>query len=338
LLAQYCHKFNESDDHPRHQDQHHGHRHQAPHALDKRPTLREKLHSGGFITIVLTHKKGKWIDITTTPAESKIYINTILKDLCKTIYNDGTAPSAAEAKKTVRLSAPKGSKECSVLFDTQSKSWAALSQGFNADNATNHTETNIAKRPPRTVQFLSKVQFDDNGAPVATQNETNTDNQTALSAPNSMNLTAITQDNLTAMEQRITNKHKKDQDSAISSTISALLANSNNDQTYTTFLAHINSRWEKQELQIQHHNDTMQDTMQTMKGMMEAMKNLVQATTSRHSSQQSKWSSNPMDKSNTSTAKKSEHSFDSNNNKDSKASDESFDVLVKDDNSSKSVR
>jgi hypothetical protein len=75
-------------------------------------------------------------------------------------------------------------EERSLLLDTQFKSWAELTPDHKADDATTYTEKNCqGNGPPRTEQFLS------------------TENQTNMSAPDSMNLTPITQEDLTAMEQ-----------------------------------------------------------------------------------------------------------------------------------------
>jgi hypothetical protein len=107
------------------------------------PTLREKLHAGGgFITIISTYEKNKWFGISTKPEESKLYVNTILRDLCSTAYSDGTLPVASIPDKRKISMKPADSKERSLLLDTQSKSWADLTRGHTADNHS-HSESHL---------------------------------------------------------------------------------------------------------------------------------------------------------------------------------------------------
>lgn len=129
-----------------------------------------------------------------------------------------------------------------------------------------HTETNIARRPPRVVQFKSKVRFEE---------KTEADNQTNLSVTDSNAMTTITQDDLTAMESRIHGQNKKDMHSAISTALSAL-SSKNEEQTQATFLSRMEERWEKQETHINQSNAQMQVNMSIMKEMLEAVQALVQ--------------------------------------------------------------
>ena len=263
-----------------------------PHDNKTRPTLREKLHSGGgFITIVSTNEKDKWFGITTQPEVSKAYVNTILKDLCSSIYDDGTMPIASATEKIPKKNNMymSNKSERNELFDTQCKSWAELTKGHNADEATTHSESNIARRPPRTV-FISKVRFGDKREiDMQTQSSAN-DNQMSASVTesttNMTTVTNITQDDLTAMEQRINirnDQQKKESDDALSTAISALSAMSESatEASQATFLANLDSRWDKQEIQIEQHNAQMQSTMNSMQEMMNAMKQFVQAATAQ---------------------------------------------------------
>jgi hypothetical protein len=242
-----------------------------PHDLESRPTLRDKIADNGFVTIVSTREKGKWIGITTDPAAAQQYVNTILSDLCKTLYDpvDETAPEAFLPDKTSRpLVTRQESSVRTQIFETQTKTWADLTKGMNTDDATTHTETNIARRPPRMVQFQSKVRFED-------KNEI--DNNTNISAPDSTGMTTITQDDLKAMEARIYGRNKQDMNSAISTAISAISGRTESQDTQVTFLSRMEERWEKQEEQINQHNVQMQSNMQTMKDMMVAMQQFVQS-------------------------------------------------------------
>jgi hypothetical protein len=104
--------------------------------------------------------------------------------------------------------------------------------------------------------------------------------------------TNITQDDLIAMEERINERNdtlKKDSDDALSTAISALsaLSESQADATQATFLANLDSRWEKQELQIEQHTAQMASAMQNMQAMMLAMKTFVEAASNRSSSSES---------------------------------------------------
>jgi hypothetical protein len=263
-----------------------------PHDNKVRPSLREKLHSGGgFVTIVSTHEKNKWFGITTNPTEARQYVNTILKDICEEAYHDDTKPVASDPvrvpkKMTIKMI---NSEDRSRILDTQCKSWAELTRVHNADEGTLHTESNIPRRPPRTVQFISKVRFGKRS-----QNDAQTDTQTNASAADSThadsttNFTTITQDDLTAMEKRINDRNdlnKKESEDTLSSAISALsaLSESATDASQAKFLMNLDSRWNKQEKQIQAHNAIMQTTMSSMQDMMNAMKQFVEAATSAQS-------------------------------------------------------
>jgi hypothetical protein len=71
------------------------------------------------------------------------------------------------------------SEDRSHILDTQCKSWAELTRAHSADEGTLHTESNIPRKPPHTVQFFSKAQFGKR-----TNNDAQTENQTNASAAN----------------------------------------------------------------------------------------------------------------------------------------------------------
>ena len=66
-----------------------------PHELDGRPSLRDKLHQGGFVTVISTNENQKWIGIAKDSETATRYVNMDLKDLCAAAYTDGTAPNAS---------------------------------------------------------------------------------------------------------------------------------------------------------------------------------------------------------------------------------------------------
>ena len=74
----------------------------SPHELDERPTLRDKLHQGGFITIISTNEKHKWIGIAKDAETAIRYVNMDLKDLCAAAYSDGTVPIASAPEHRIR--------------------------------------------------------------------------------------------------------------------------------------------------------------------------------------------------------------------------------------------
>jgi hypothetical protein len=94
---------------------------------------------------VSTNKKDKWFGISTQLEVSKAYVNTILKDLCISIYANGTLPVASATEKIPKKNNQivSNKAERNELFDTQCKSWAELTKGYTANEATIHTESNI---------------------------------------------------------------------------------------------------------------------------------------------------------------------------------------------------
>ncbi len=78
---------------------------------------------------------------------------------------------------------------------------------------------------------------------------------------------------------------KKESNDALSTAVSALSAMSESatEASQANFLANLDSRWGKQEIQIEQHNAQMQSTMNSMQEMMNAMKQFVEAaTTPKH--------------------------------------------------------
>jgi hypothetical protein len=135
--------------------------------------------------------------------------------------------------------------------------------------------------------FISKVRFTDKSDLETSTQVSISDNQTNASATMTT-ATSITQDDLSAMEHRITvrnEQQKKESDDALSTAISALSAMSESatEASQANFLANLDSRWGKQEIQIEQHNAQMQSTMNSMQEMMNAMKQFVEAaTTPKH--------------------------------------------------------
>jgi hypothetical protein len=248
-----------------------------PHSAEERPTLREHIHNnGGFVTIISSHEDSKWIGITTDVEAAKRFVNTGLRDLCAEVYDDGTAPVAAapirptRQDRAGRSSRSQHSRQShasrSALLEKQGSSWADIARTNDTESSTLHSESNIARRPPRNNAFQSKVRFDIEVIHL-TQPETRPpaqDNETAF--------TAITQDYLDDMESRI---HARFQDE-LGSRLSDLSSPHDSQSRQAEFQTSVAK-------QITQQNEQIQLTMGTMQTMMQAMQKLVQDVTSRRS-------------------------------------------------------
>ena len=138
-----------------------------PHNNNESPTLRQHLLKGGFITIISSNEKNKWIGISADIEPAKHYVNTHIRDLCTAAYDDGTAPIATDAtSKSSRppraAYRPSKTEDRTPLFEQQSKSWADITKAESDDDTSKFTSSTIAKRFPRVVKFKSKIRFDDN--------------------------------------------------------------------------------------------------------------------------------------------------------------------------------
>ena len=108
----------------------------SPYELDERPTLRDKLHQGGFITVISTNENEKWIGIAKDAKTATRYVNMDLKDLCAAAYSDGTAPSAAAPERKIRnRRSNRNDQPKTALFERQTKSWADIA-AYNIDATT----------------------------------------------------------------------------------------------------------------------------------------------------------------------------------------------------------
>jgi hypothetical protein len=239
-----------------------------PHSMEDRPTLREQIHKGGFITIISTKETSKWIGIAQNTETASNWVNKNMKDLCAAVYNDGTAPVANEPETKIRKhrSQRGPSAEKCALFDQQSKSWADITRHDQDADSGNFTASSIAKRIPTVVRFQSKVRFDivdvlvDNTKP-------DLDDETKMTATDG--LTTITQDDLRTMKDELSAQFKDEISSAISEMSNNSEARTSNDQLQKT----IND-------QITQHNNAMLENMQSMRSMMQSMQTFVENTLS----------------------------------------------------------
>jgi hypothetical protein len=237
----------------------------SPHELDERPTLRDKLHQGGFITVISTNENQKWIGIAKDAETATRYVNMDLKDLCAAAYTDGTAPTAAAPERKTRTRRFNRNEQQSIpddktaLFERQTKSWADIA-AYDIDATTAiHTESNIARRP-RTNQ-RSKIRFDITEVVVVNNKP---DEETKISTSDTM--TALTHDDLKTLKDEISAQFKHE----ISSAISEMSTNSAAQTTNEAFQAKINE-------QINESNKEMRDAMSAMKDMMMSMKELMES-------------------------------------------------------------
>jgi hypothetical protein len=272
-----------------------------PHHCDQRPTVREKLSTSGFVTIVSSNEDGKWIGISTTPEDSKLFINTIMRDICRAAFMGGhiPKPTADEPVRPDRTSQPKQSDARSVLFDKQSKSWADIAKDETGDDTTTHTETNIARRPPRFVKFQSRIRFEDN------------DEATKLSAADSATaVTAITQNDLKSFADSLRSEIREE----FKSTYSDLSSHTGLHSTQQSILATLQTlsderkhshqeraaerqaarvakeadrktqlaEREEQTERMRTHTEQMNFSLQAMQQMMKTMQDIVQSSAARN--------------------------------------------------------
>jgi hypothetical protein len=247
-----------------------------PHDDEQRPTLRQKIHTGGgFITIISTPEANKWIGIAKNAATATHFINTDMRDLCAAIYSDGTAPSASDPDNPIRSTNSRNRipDSASALFDRQSKSWADVA-GQEDNSTSNFTASNIARRPPRNVQFKSKIRFDIQE--VVLDNE-KTDEEETRTTTND-NMTILTQDDLRTLKEEICAQFKDE----ISTAISEMSSPTEQTTTNAALQQSITN-------QIQEHNKEMKETMQAMKMMMLSMQRFVESAMpeSKHSDAES---------------------------------------------------
>jgi hypothetical protein len=251
-----------------------------PHSAEERPTLREHIHNGGFISLISSHEPDKWIGITTDVEAAKQFVNTSIRDLCAEVYDDGTAPVATTPTRPPRqdrtdrshrsVTSRQSQASRSALIAKQGTSWADIARDTDAENNTLHSESNIARRPPRTQTFQSRVRFD-----IEVINLT--DEQPKNNAPDSETaMTAITQDYLDDMESRLTARFQDE----LGSRLSDLSSPHDNQSRHDALQTKLN-------LQISQQNEQIQLTMNNMHAMMCAMQQLVQNVASRRSSSSS---------------------------------------------------
>ena len=251
-----------------------------PHSAEERPTLREHIHNGaGFISLISSHEPDKWIGITTEVEATKSFVNTSIRDLCAEVYDDGTAPVATTPIRPVRQDRPDRSGRSvtsrhsqasrSALLTIQGNSWADIARNTDNKNPTIHSASNIARRPPRTQTFQSKVRFD-----IEVINLT--DEQPKPAQDNETAMTAITQDYLDDMESRLTARFQDELGSRLSNLSSPQDTQTQQDAFQSTL-----------SLQISQQNKQIQLTMNNMHAMMCAMQQLVQDVASRRSSDSS---------------------------------------------------
>jgi hypothetical protein len=253
----------------------------APHSMEERPTLREQIHKGGFITIISTKDRSKWIGIAQNSETASNWVNNHVKQLCASVYKDGTDPVASdpEPKPRQHRQSHGQSDEKSALFDRQSRSWADISRLDNDEDSGNYTSSNIAKRIPAVVRFASKVHFDitevaiDTAAALPEAND-----ETIMS--NTDGLTNITQDDLRSMKDELCAQFKDELSTAISE-MSSADARSSNEQFQESIKA-----------QITLHNQEMHETMKSMRLMMSSMQLFVESTltVAKHDSDSSRGS------------------------------------------------
>jgi hypothetical protein len=242
-----------------------------PHDNVESPTLRQHLHKGGFITIVSSNEKDKWIGISADLEPAKHYVNTQIRDLCTAAYDDGTSPIATDtptkSSRPPRNRRSSDSEDRSPLFEQQSKSWADITRADD-DDTSKFTSSTIAKRFPRVVKFKSKIRFDDG------DDDSKEEENTKCSAIDTATAaTSITIDDLHAMESRIEakircqeskieNKMKDEIGTAISD------LSSNNQESFQHTIT----------TQIAKHNAQILITMKSMERMMKAMQTLTSST------------------------------------------------------------
>jgi hypothetical protein len=245
-----------------------------PHSAEERPTLREHIVKGGFISLISTHEPEKWIGITTDVEAAKRFVNTSVRDLCAEIYDDGTAPVAttpvrlprpARTDRSARTVTSRHSHASrTALLEKQGNSWADIARNPDNETHTLHSESNIARRPPRNQSFKSRVSFD-----IEVINLT--DDQPKSTAPDAETaITAITQDYLDDMESRLTARFQDELGSRLSDLSSPHDIQSRQDALQSTI-----------SLQISQQNEQIQLTMNNMHAMMCAMQQLVSDVASR---------------------------------------------------------
>jgi hypothetical protein len=234
-----------------------------PHHDEERPSLREKLHQGGFVTIISSNEPNKWIGIAKNAETCTNYVNKNIRDLCTVAYSDDTSPLAANPERRDRTQSNRSTNDDkSALYSKQSKSWADVA-GLETDNASNtHTESNIARRLPRNVQFRSRIKFDIKEVVV---DPDKTDDETKITANDGM--TVLTQDDLKSFKDEIRAQFKDELSTAISA-ISTPTAHTSAVSNADFQLAITN--------QMQAYNREMNATMSSMQSMMMSMKRFVE--------------------------------------------------------------
>jgi hypothetical protein len=237
-----------------------------PHELDERPTLRDKLHQGGFITVISTNESGKWIGIAKDAETATRYVNMDLKDLCAAAYTDGTAPTAAAPERKTRTRRFNRNEQQSIpddktaLYERQTKSWADIAAYDIDATSAIHTESNIARRPRNNQR--SKIRFDITEVVVTNK----PDEETKISTTDTV--TALTHDDLRTLKDEISAQLKQE----ISSAMSEITTNSTAQTTNEAFQAKVNE-------QISENNKEMRDAMKSMREMMMSMKELMESKT-----------------------------------------------------------
>jgi hypothetical protein len=234
-----------------------------PHNDEERPSLREKLHQGGFVTIISSNEPNKWIGIAKNAETCTNYVNKNIRDLCAVAYSDGTSPTATDPERRERPQTNRNTNdEKSALYSKQSKSWADVA-GLETDDASNtHTESNIARRLPRNVQFRSRIKFDIQEVVVDPDKP---DDETKITANDAM--TALTQEDLKSLKDDIKSQIKDEISTAISemSMPTATATESSN----AAFQAEVTN-------QMKEYNREMRATMSSMQQMMMSMKRFVE--------------------------------------------------------------
>jgi hypothetical protein len=232
-----------------------------PHSDEEQPSLRQKLHQGGFLTIISSNEPNKWIGIAQDADIATNYVNRNMRDLCAVAYDDGTSPSASIPGRRDRHHPTDGlNDDKSALFSKQTKSWADIA-GQETDEASNtHTDSNIARRPPRNVQFRSRIRFDIQE--VAIEHD-KPDDETKITANDA--LTALTHDDLKSLKDELRAQFKDE----ISTAISEMSIPSNHVHSNDAFQLEITN-------QMKEHNREMKAQMLAMQNMMLSMKRFVE--------------------------------------------------------------
>lgn len=238
----------------------------APHSMEERPTLREQIHKGGFITILSTKDRSKWIGIAQNAETASNWVNKNMQALCASVYTDGTAPVATDPEPKIRKPRPSRgfTDEKSALFDRQSKSWADITRHDQDADSGNFTSSSIAKRVPNVVRFQSKVRFDIVDVLVPSP-KPDDDDDTKMTTTDG--LTMITQDDLRTMKDELSAQFKDELSSAISEMSNNSEARTSNDKIQSAITDQINQ-----------HNIEMHETMKSMRSMMQSMQSFVEAT------------------------------------------------------------